>query len=501
MTEIEFRQSVITEFRSKGYSKCVYQDFDELLDAITCLIKICIDRFVAEVSQMKAPHDIFAFIVQYNASNTADQDTIAFKHLCKSIFSHVPKLRFRNDSKPLFPKTGVVDISQLMGIHQLIIQLSQFYGIVITYQCEIGKLFVSDDYWSFNFIEDEDYDANCRFQQALAEGALNKYCEDDFVGESFIDNYRNVFKDIEGQLYDRIFNRPFFFDCDAMSEKDFLNIISGNSPKPGIIDVTDIVLANRNNPCIKGLVFEEDNSDLLMAITKPHNRKYRTRFRPLIQVFIDDEPHYVTTQGIYFEAMSEIGCAHFAHNELPDEWNGIKELKKEAKTIFKRHSDLLEDSIASILNGKYVYLKNVKSLSNISCVKAPVIIAGKATNKTVGEIDFIIVDNILKSVYVVDAKYLKPSFFYPTFATDADKFRKEGGYEDKLSYKIEWVSNNIQLLCQHIKRNDIAGYTVRGFFVTDNLVYYSLMSRYPIIPISNLLDYLNTGNRYCFFHE
>ena len=239
-----------------------------------------------------------------------------------------------------------------------------------------------------------------------------------------------------------------------------------------------------------------------MSLTKPHNLKYRTRFRPLIQVYIDDKPYYVTTQGIYFEAMSEIACAHFAHNELPEEWSGIKELKKEAKIIFKKHSDLLEDSVASILNDRYMYLKNVTSLDNVSCAKAPVIIDGKViSKKTVGEIDFIIIDDILKSIYVVDAKFLKPSFFFTSFAIDADKFRKEGGYEDKLSYKIEWLRQNIQLLCRQIKRKDIENYTVEGFFVTDNLVYYSLFSRYPIIPISNVLDYLKTCDRYCFLPQ
>lgn len=175
MTEQEFRKSVISEFRDKGYSKSVYQDFDELLAAITCLIKICIDRFTVEVSKLKAKHDIFAFIVKYNASNTSDQDTIAFKHLCKAIFTLIPKLRFSSTAKPLFPTIGVVDISQLMGIHQIMMELAQFYGIVITYQREVGRLFVSEDFWSFNFIDEIDYEVNCKFRQAVFAGALGSH--------------------------------------------------------------------------------------------------------------------------------------------------------------------------------------------------------------------------------------------------------------------------------------------------------------------------------------
>lgn len=498
MSDIEFRASVVSEFRAKGYSKGIYQDFDELLAAVACLMQICIERFTLEVSRMKAPYDICAFIARYDATNTNIQSKIAFKHLCKSIFSLVPKLRLNSNASSIFPQYGDAHISVIMDIHYYMMELSQFYGILITYQSEVGVLIVSDDDWTFHFIDDFIYNLNCRFQQAVTKGALGKYCDDDFVGESFIDSYRNVFKDVEGKIYERIFNVNFFYDCDNLSEQEFCNIVLGNAPQRGIIDVTDIVINNRDNPCIKGLVFDETHSDLFMALTKPHNRNFRTRFRPFIQIFIDDRQAYLTTQSLYFEAISEIGCGQYAHNELPEEWSNIQELKKSAKNIFKKHSDCLEENIASLLNGNYNYLKNVTSLSNTSCKNAPIIIDGKQIpKKTVGEIDFIIIDDEHKTVYVADAKFLKPTFFYPSFAADADKFRKEGGYEDKLSYKINWVSMNIPLLCRHLKRKDIITYTVKGFFITDNLVYYSLMSKYPIVPISNLITYIKTMDRFC----
>lgn len=499
MTINEFRVSVINEFRKQGYIKQIYNSFDEVLTAVSSLLKICIEFFIREVSELKSPHDLFAFIVNYSATNTSDPNKIAFKHLCKSIFVLSPNLRLDSNAPHIFPETGEADIETLMGIHYCMMDLTQIFGILITYQQEIGTLFVSDDAWSFHFNENEVALINRRFQKAVMLGALNKYCDDDFVAESFIDNYRNVFKTIETQLYNRIFNRPFFYDCDSLTEQQFIQLLTNIIPQRGIIEVTDIVLANRDHPCIGGLVFEEKNSNLFMALTKPHNKLYRARFRPLMQLNIDGETRYFTTQSIYFEAISEIGHGHYAHNELPKEWSSIRELKNAAKDIFKRHSDFLEENVASLINSKYKYLKNVKSLSGISCVNAPAVIDAKVVpGKKVGEIDFIIIDDSNKIIYVVDAKYLKPTFYYPSFATDADKFRKVGGYEEKLSFKIAWVANNINLLCRELKRKDFFDYNIDGFFVTDNLIYYTLISKYPIIPISNVIDYLNSKDRFCF---
>lgn len=499
MNELEFRTYVIIELRKKGFSKNIYKNFDELLKVLSTLLQICIDNFVKEVSKMEAPHDIFTFINDYDASKKSNQGDIAFKHLCKSIFTLLPKLQLNTNATTIFPYFGKAYRSTLMGMHRCIIELEQFYSTLIIYQSEVGVLLVSDSGWSFHFNNDEDFDLNKRFQSAAVNGALDRYCDDDFVAESFIEKFRDVFNPIEEQLYNRIFNSTFVYDCNSLSEQEFIKLVSNDVPQKGIIDVTDIVTSNRENPCIRGLIFEEENSNLFLAISKPNNKKYRTRFRPIIKVNVDEQEYFITTQSIYFEAMSELAKGHYAHNELPDEWNHIKELKKGAKDVFKKHSDFLEESVAKTLQNNFMFLMNVKSLANISCVKAPVIINGNTVpKKTVGEIDFIIIDDLNKTIYVADAKYLKPAFHYPTFANDADKFRNEDqGYENKLNYKIGWINSNIQLLCREIKRRDIAQYKIEGFFITDNLVYYSILSKFPIIPISNLLDYLNTRDKYC----
>ena len=116
MNELEFRTYVIIELRKKGFSKNIYKNFDELLKVLSTLLQICIDNFVKEVSKMEAPHDIFTFINYYDASKKSNQGDIAFKLLCKSIFTLIPKLQLNTNATTIFPYFGKAYLSTLMGM-------------------------------------------------------------------------------------------------------------------------------------------------------------------------------------------------------------------------------------------------------------------------------------------------------------------------------------------------------------------------------------------------
>lgn len=437
--------------------------------------------------------------MRYEGGKKTDAGEISFKKLCKSIFTLVPSLRLSTLADSIFPGNNA-DISELMFIHNSILELAQFYGLILTVKRDVARLVVTDEGWSLEITDEIIFERNVRAQIAMKNGALQKYCEDGFTVESFIDTYRKVFGSSENAVYQRIYNRPFFYKADDLTETQFVRLVNGEIPQKGIIDLTDFVVNDKMNAYLRGLILDEENADLLLSILKPHKPKFRSRFRPIIKINIDGEDKYVTTQDIYYEAMVQLGSGQYAHNELPDEWTNIKELKDAAKDIFKKHSKFLEDNIESILKAeKYCYIRNVTSLSSVSCVKAPVIINGqRLPKKTVGEIDFIIIDDNTKTVYIVDAKYLKPTFFYMSFPTDAEKFREDSGYEFKLSNKIRWVTDNILLLSRQLKRKDILEYSVEGFFITDNFVFYSIISKFPIIPISNFMEYISTRDRFCF---
>lgn len=495
----ECASNCIYEFRKAGFDKSEYSLFDEIKPAVLKLIEIQCDFFSSEISKMRSPRDIIAFLIQYESENKTKDVDVAFKKLCKSIFTLLPKLRLTASAHSIFNDDSAY-ISELLYLHESILELAQFYGLLLTVKSEIARLVVTDKGWSLYITDEDIFEKNMRAQFAIKKGALQKYCEDGFTVESFIDTYRKIFGTSEDLVYQRIYSHPFFYNANDLTETQFVRLVNGEIPQKGIVDLTDIVVTHKTDAYLRGLILDEENSDLLLSVLKPHNPKFRSRFRPIIKINIDGEDKYVTTQDIYFEAIVQLASGQYAHNELPDEWTKIKALKDAAKEIFKMHSKFLEENVESILKEKkYCYISNVTSLSNVSCVKAPVIIKGqRLPKKTVGEIDFIIVDDTSKTIYVVDAKYLKPTFFYMSFPTDAEKFREDNGYEFKLSNKIRWVADNIRLLSRQLKRNNILEYGVEGFFITDNFVFYSIISKYPIIPISNFIEYISTRDRFCF---
>ena len=116
------------------------------------------------------------------------------------------------------------------------------------------------------------------------------------------------------------------------------------------------------------------------------------------------------------------------------------------------------------------------------------------------EIDFIVIDDLKHVVFVIDAKLIKTRYHLQSFAADKSKFVQEGGYDEKLSFKVDWVKKHLYDVGQEFGC-DCSGYSVQGIFVTETFVYYSIMSEFPIIPIAWLNAYIETNDKLCFLRQ
>lgn len=115
-----------------------------------------------------------------------------------------------------------------------------------------------------------------------------------------------------------------------------------------------------------------------------------------------------------------------------------------------------------------------------------------------GEIDFIVIDDLKHVVFVIDAKLIKTRYHLQSFAADKSKFVQEGGYDEKLSFKVDWVKKHLYDVGLEFGC-DCSGYSVQGIFVTETFVYYCIMSEFPIIPIAWLNAYIETMTNYAFY--
>lgn len=253
---------------------------------------------------------------------------------------------------------------------------------------------------------------------------------------------------------------------------------------------------------LKGLILTGDDTNLETAIRKPYNPNCRTRFRPIIRFNIDGRYHYISTPQLCQEAIEELVFNMLPFNELPNEWKNNSNMKQYAKFLFDEHDKWLEDPIENLFIRKGMhYFRNIKAINNISLEKAKAYIGNvEYSNKKVGEIDFITIDESKRTIYVIDAKLMKTRYHFQSFTLDKNHFIGDTGYEKKLLFKIDWVSKHLSDVSKAAKI-DCSGYQICGFFVTETFIYHSLHSQLPIIPISDLETYLTTKDKLWYIHK
>ena len=267
------------------------------------------------------------------------------------------------------------------------------------------------------------------------------------------------------------------------------NTNSDNDDRCRTLEVTDIVNKFKLDPFINGLILRKQNVNLRNSIHKPHDINLRSRFRPIIEVKVNGIERYVTTKHLIFEALDQLITNQIPFGELPKEWLQNPQIVKYSHNQQNIHDKWLENPTEIIISkNKFIYLRNVENINGINIIKASV---GNST-KTVGEIDFIIVDSKKSTIYIADCKYIKRKDNFASFAIDRNSFEKEKGYNTKLANKIDWISNHKSDLAKELQI-DLSLFTVEGLFITNSYVYYGNYSRYPIIAIDFLNGYFDTG--------
>ncbi len=205
---------------------------------------------------------------------------------------------------------------------------------------------------------------------------------------------------------------------------------------------------------------------------------------------------------MFQEAIEEICGNLLPFQVIPNEWASNQIIINFAKKLFQEHDKWLERLCCSVIEAKKLpYKRNVKALNNVSLEKAVAHIGTKCyPNRNVGEIDFIVIDKSTQIIYVIDAKHIKTRYHLQSFVADYTKFIGEKGYDEKLSFKVDWIQNHLYDVSRAFGC-DCSDYSVQGIFVTETFVYYSISSQFPIIPIAWFNAYIETNDKLCFLRQ
>lgn len=238
-----------------------------------------------------------------------------------------------------------------------------------------------------------------------------------------------------------------------------------------------------------GLTLTRDNKlTLEEAILKPYSTE-RYMYRPILVYNIEGVERALVGENKISESLYVLATNAMSWNTIPKDWTRNKCMVKFMSKKGNEHDKILEDKVEEILlKHKFRFCRNIKSF------KRPNQHNLNIDNHLAGEIDFIIVDENTKKIFVVDSKYNKSRYEAVGYRTDYSNFLKS--YESQLERKINWISANKTMLQEHLKiiygisEYNITDYSVEGLFFINTPTFYMFNGVYKAITISKLEQFL-----------
>lgn len=508
-TETKYNKICLEQINSK-YSQNAEINKFTIIDICDLCIETLVQEFTTILYRYRNPQDIFQFMLLYSNLATEkhrSEKSLILMQMCRYVFMLIPQLNLSFKTAPIID-IEKLELSDIFFITKMIDILSQQRAIQLMNEECVFKLERNECTFALTYMDGSLADAHNYLKHTIHNKSLfQKHCFTIKLLKDFQEELYNAFGDVTDELCEIVCNtQPSDFCLDDISFDEFKDIIEGHIPERlqiiQVIDITQLVEKYPDSAFLQGLLFTHNNSDIKAAIEKPYDKDLRTRSRPLIKFSIDGNKKYYITPYMFHEAIEEICGNMLPLQVLPDEWTSNRIMRTFAKKLFQEHDKWLEDLVAEILNHNgYPFLRNKKSINNISLEKAIAYLDSHCYhNRHVGEIDFIVIDDLKHVVFVIDAKLIKTRYHLQSFAADKSKFVQEGGYDEKLSFKVDWVKKHLYDVGQEFGC-DCSGYSVQGIFVTETFVYYSIMSEFPIIPIAWLNAYIETNDKLCFLRQ
>lgn len=450
-----------------------YQCKGDIIDVLNSSLEYLVSKFSLIVKDsFHTLDDVKSILLCYSIisqKTCKSQRELLVKETLKSILAHIPTLNI-SDSQSVKSDNNFYSFAELIALTELIGRYSEVRNIQAMCNTQVISLWIDDEFIQYKYINKD------------VELLRNK-----LVGKS--DIIRKGYLPSE-TLSD--FGNLVHTSCGEFSSYMFDLILGGDDPNELlVIDNTNI--DDKSHSFVFGLVFGKENSSFFESFLKPNNPNLRPHFRPLIEVHTKDGNLLLTTPFIFKEAIEEICYNLIPYGQLPKEWEFYPEFVLFRDELHNKYGSLFENEVSKILLSKYKdysVFKNIKSINSISLEKTKV--AG--TNRKVGEIDFIVIDEEQRTVYIIESKNIKATYHFQSFTYDKNTF---DGYFVKLHDKEDWVKSNLDMLSKEYNF-DCTGYTVKSLYVTNSLVFFGLFcSDFPIIPLSHLLKFLETNNPLC----
>lgn len=237
----------------------------------------------------------------------------------------------------------------------------------------------------------------------------------------------------------------------------------------------------------KGLTLDKSNKMSLLDLACKPYKLNRYIYKPIIIWNIDGKDYALFGKNAWAETFIQFASNAIPWGKAPEIWLKNKCFKKYIHRKEDDHDKWLDDAVEEkLVNNNIYYDRNVKVIKHDSGNTSIDI-------KGLGEIDFIIVSNSTKKLFIADCKHLLGRYDIPNQRNDYNAFTSgKKPYNKTLEIKIQWFKDNISKVNQHFQRKyndskiDISEYTVEGIFIINTPTFYMYNSLYRIYDINQI---------------
>lgn len=487
LSQAPYWSQLRSELISCGFCKSLYTEPKEVMkileNGLHLFSTLFEDWCIQHITSSKDLGKILWIYSLYERNNNSgifqlSEEDINALYTCRYILSIAPKLSLSVHAEPII-KDNTVCLPELFLLTNTIGQLNQFRCVAGLSKEASVCVKITEEFVYFDYLDDN-LDDLLHMSKIKGNAIIAPSYVDYDIGIDFDSVLRETFGLAASSLLD-----AFLFE-----NVDYSPTNDNVTPK----DFTKYRDLYGNTTFAKELILNKECVNFYNVITKPHSTNYRTRFRPLIEINVDGKLLLASTKWLLFEAYSELALNRLPFGELPKSWLKFDKIKKFANDIHDKVGKSFELHVKSHISNQFKSQYNIKSICNQSVEDFPVYVNGKDTGRTVGQIDFIILNEDLHVIYIADAKNLKSKYFTASFYNDKSKFDT---YYTKLLDKASWAKEHRSLISR-LFDVDVSDFEVQECFITDAYVFYSLFVDYPIIPVKALNAYLSTNDKLCF---
>ncbi len=235
----------------------------------------------------------------------------------------------------------------------------------------------------------------------------------------------------------------------------------------------------------RGLTLDRTNKmSLLDLACKPSNLN-RYLYKPVIVWNIDGNDFALLGKNSWSDTFIQLASNAIPWGKAPQEWIKNKCFKNYIHRKEDDHDTWLDDAVETkLVTNKILFDRNVKSINNVNI-----------DNELVGEIDFIIISEELRKIFIADCKHLLGRYDTPNQRNDYNAFvTGKKPYNKTLRRKIEWFKIHKDLIQKHFvnkysnEKVDVMDFEIEGIFIINTPTLYMYNSEYRIYDITQIED-------------